>query len=166
MKISSLIFGTILSSTALAESPLQVGKTHQLFLDDWVIEHTVHLTRRVQSARNHEANPLVVAREPWEPSGYAVPSVLSDTEEGIFKAWLDGMGIGVFYFTSGDGIHWERPALHLFPEFDAQPTNHIVLSGSEINAGDAPAEKLAYIAVSRGGVALFWSRQRCNQRHA
>jgi hypothetical protein len=50
-----------------AAEPIHIGQTHQLFLDDHIIQHTEHLTRRVQPARKHEANPLVVPRAKWEP---------------------------------------------------------------------------------------------------
>ncbi len=137
------------------DEPVHIGKNHQLFLDDYLIEHTEHLTRRVQQARKHESNPLLVPREKWEPEGYVVPSVLFDDEEKIFKMWLDGYGIGVFYFTSKDGILWEKPALHLFPQFDTEPTNRVILSGSEIDIKDAPAEKLDYMRSREVGWKYF-----------
>jgi hypothetical protein len=143
------IAALLIATSALAVEPVRIGKTHQLFLDDDLIEHTEHLTRRVQQARKHEANPLVVPRATWEPEGYVVPSVLYDGEEKIFKMWLDGYGIGVFYFTSKDGIAWERPALRIFPEFDAEPTNRV------INVEDAPPEKLAYMRSREAGWRYF-----------
>lgn len=135
--------------------PIHIGKHRQLFLDDHLIEHTEHLTRRVQQARKHESNPLIVREHDWEPPGYVVPSVMFDEEEGIYKAWLDGYGIGVFYFTSRDGIHWERPPLRLFPEFDDGPTNRVILSGSEIQIEDAPPEKLEYMRSREAGWKYF-----------
>lgn len=150
-----LLVLSLVSLSSFAAEPNHIGKTHQLFLDDHIIEHTEHLTRRVQRARKHEANPLVVPRAKWEPEGYVTPSVLYDAEEKIFKAWLDGYGIGVFYFTSKDGIQWERPELRLFPEFDTEPTNRVILSGSEIRAEDAPPDKLAYMRSREVGWRYF-----------
>ena len=60
-----LRFAILLTSLAAlhntaAQEPIRIGKAHRLFLDDHLIEHTLHLTRRVQQARKHEANPLFV----------------------------------------------------------------------------------------------------------
>ncbi len=144
-----------LAASATAAEPIQIGKERQLFLDDHLIEHTEHLVRRVQPAKKHEANPLIVPKEAWEPEGYVVPSVLYDEEEKLFKLWADGYGIGVFYFTSKDGIHWDRPALRLFPEFDSGPTNRVILSGSEIDVEDAPPDKLDYMRSREAGWRYF-----------
>lgn len=138
-----------------AAEPVRIGHAHQLFLDDVLIEHTEHLTRRVQPARKHPANPLLVPRASWEPEGYFLPSVLYDAEERLFKAWIDGGGEGLFYFTSQDGLAWERPRLHLFPEFDAEPTNRVILSGFEFDQSAAPPEKLAYLRSRERGWTYF-----------
>ena len=140
---------------AAAGEPVRIGHEHQLFLDDYLIEHTEHLTRRVQQARKHEGNPLFVKQHDWEPAGYVVPSVMYDEEEKIWKAWLDGYGIGVFYFTSKDGLTWERPLMRLFPEFDKEPTNRVILTGSEIDVKDAPPDKLDYMRSREAGWKYF-----------
>lgn len=110
MRPSRLSLLTAAAISSVAAEPVRIGKERQLFLDDHLIERTEHLVRRVQPARKHEAIPLIVPREDWEPEGYVVPSVLYDEEEKLFKRWADGYGIGVFSFTSRDGIRWERPA--------------------------------------------------------
>jgi hypothetical protein len=140
---------------AAAGEPVRIGHEHQLFLDDYLIEHTEHLTRRVQQARKHAGNPLFVKQHDWEPAGYVVPSVMYDEEEKIWKAWLDGYGIGVFYFTSKDGLTWERPLMRLFPEFDKEPTNRVILTGSEIDVKDAPPDKLDYMRSREAGWKYF-----------
>ena len=134
---------------------IRIGQHRQLFLDDHLIERTEHLERRVQPARKHPANPLIAKVQPSEPDGYFLPSVIYDAEEKLFKAWLDGGGSGVFYFTSTDGIHWERPKLHLFPGFDAAPINRVVLSGFEYDVKEAPPEKLAYLRSRERGWKYF-----------
>ncbi len=160
MKSLTLLLLSLHSSLPLlhgadAKEPIRIDKTHQLFFDDHLIEHTEHLTRRVQQARKHEANPLFVKEHDWEPEGYVVPSVLFDEEEKSWKAWLDGYGIGVFYFTSKDGIQWERPMLRLFPEFDKEPTNRVILTGSEIDVKNAPPDKLDYMRSREAGWKYF-----------
>ena len=158
------LFVLLTAAFATAAEPIRIGKEHQLFLDDHLIEHTEHLTRREHQARKHEANPMIVPRAKWEPEGYFLPSVLFDEDERIFKAWIDRGGPGVFYFTSKDGINWERPKLHLFPEFDAEPTNRVILSGFEFDQKEAPPDKLAYLTrcdtSPRTATAVCWVRFR------
>jgi len=81
-----LLISLVLPLAVAAAEPILIGKEHQLFLDDHLIEHTEHLTRRVQQARKHEVNPMIVPRAKWEPEGYFLPSVIFDEEEHLFKA--------------------------------------------------------------------------------
>ncbi len=112
-------------------APLQIGSQRQLFLDDRLIERTENLARRVCPVAKHPGNPVIRPEEAWEPRGYLLfGSVLRDEEEGIWKAWADGREGGVFYFTSPDGVHWERPTLDLFP-LDGRSTNRVVLPRGE-----------------------------------
>ena len=74
MKSLTLLLLSLHSSLPLlhgadAKEPIRIDKTHQLFFDDHLIEHTEHLTRRVQQARKHEANPLFVKEHEWKPDG-------------------------------------------------------------------------------------------------
>jgi len=152
---SRFVYLLLLSTLSAAAEPIPIGKQRQLFLDDHLVESAVHLTRRVQPAQKHPANPVIVKEHAWEPDGYFLPSVIYDEEEKIYKAWLDGGGPGVFYFTSRDGIQWERPKLHLFPEFDAEPANRVVLSGYEYDVKEAPPEKLDYLRSREKGWRYF-----------
>lgn len=138
-----------------ADSPIRIGTRHQLFMDDFIIAQSSDLTRRVRQAQKHAANPLIVKVHDWEPDGYFLPSVIYDDEEKMFKAWLDGGGPGVFYFTSRDGIHWQRPELRLFPGFDATPTNRVVLSGYEFDVKEAPQDKLDHLRGRERGWKYF-----------
>ena len=152
----AILFASIIHSFCLAqEKAIHIGSSHQLFLDDFIIQKKENIQRKVQAAKKHNQNPLIVRAHQWEPVGYVMPSVLYDEEEKIFKAWLDGYGVGVFYFTSKDGIQWERPKLHLFPEFDNQPTNRVILSGYEFDTKEAPREKLAYLRSREDGWKYF-----------
>jgi len=116
-------------------APLLIGSHRQLFLDDWLIERNENLARRVCSIVKHPDNPVIRREEQWEPRDYLLfGSVLHDAEEGLWKAWADARGEGVFYFTSADGVHWERPQLDLFP-LDGRPTNRVLGPRGE---GDQP----------------------------
>lgn len=155
IRLTIFLASLVLLHSAGAQEPIRIGHQRQLFLDDFIIEYTEHLTRRVQQARKHESNPLFVKEHDWEPPGYVAPSVIYDEEEQIFKAWLDGYGIGVFYFTSKDGITWERPLMRLFPEFDKVPTNRVILSAAEIDSKIVPPEKLDWLRSREPGWRYF-----------
>src|SRR4051794_7284479 len=156
MKLAFILVSMLwLSGSGQGAEPIRIGRFHQLFLNDYLIEATEHLTRRVQPARKDEGNPHLVREHDWEPAGYVLPSVIYDEEEKIYKAWLDGVGPGVFYFTSQDGLHWQRPELRLFPEFDAGPTNRVVLSGFELDQKAAPPDKLPYLRSRERGWTYF-----------
>jgi hypothetical protein len=110
--------------------PAQIGKQRQLFLDDYLIESLDKITRRVCPVRKYDGNPVIVRESDGEPAGYRVyGSVIFDEQEKVYKAWCDSRG-GVHYFTSADGIHWEKPRLGLFTAFDGAPSNRVVLSGN------------------------------------
>lgn len=108
-------------------TPLTIGSQRQLLLDDWLIERAENLTRRVCPVTKHPGNPIIRPEEGWEPRGYLLyGSVLHDDEEGLWKLWAESREAGVFYFTSPDGLHWERPELDLFP-IEGRPCNRVTL---------------------------------------
>ena len=96
--MKKIIFALLSSSFTATAEPIRIGKQHQLFLDDHLIEHTEHLTRRVQQARKHGANPMIVPRAKWEPEDcfcYA-SGVIKDKRETdplkrykIANLWID-----------------------------------------------------------------------------
>ncbi len=99
--------------------PIDVGR--QLFVDDFLIEET-SLGRTFHQAEYHPDNPVLKANEPWERKGGA-PSAMPfsdgvwyDPADGLFKMWyLSPYVAGTSYATSRDGIHWEKPALGVYP---------------------------------------------------
>ena len=114
-----------MSSRDRSALPIELGSHRQLFLDDYLIDLMDGARRRVCPVDKHPANPLIHPELPWEPRGYVTyGSVLRDEEDRLYKAWCTGVGDnpmlarvprlasrGVAYFTSDDGIHWDRPAL-------------------------------------------------------
>jgi len=120
--------------------PVQIGPERQLFLDGHVIEWLDKVERRVCPLEKSPKNPVIRPEAPWEPAGYLTyGSVLFDNEEQLYKAWCSGTGAprvpadrqgavkgGCFYFTSADGICWERPELGLF-DVAGHPTNIVAL---------------------------------------
>lgn len=155
MRFAAIASALQAGAPAQANEAMPIGDHHQLFFDDHIVESHINMVRRVQPVTKHPANPLITREYSWEGVGVTFPSVIYDEDEKIFKAWTDGLGVGVFYFTSQDGIHWERPMLRLFPEFDPAPTNRVVLSGFEFAIKDAPKNQLAYLRSRETGWTYF-----------
>lgn len=106
---------------------IDVGR--QLFVDDFLIEHTT-LARRFHACEEYEGNPVLKPERRWEtrdnPQGAMAFSdgCFFDPKDQFFKIWYRaGDKRATCYATSEDGLHWERPAL------DVQPGTNIVLLG-------------------------------------
>lgn len=80
----------------ISDWPLKINTTHQLFIDDHVISEIEHLTREFHQPVRHP--------KPLMPGGYI--GVLYDATKRQFRMWNEAS-----YFTSTDGIQWERPNL-------------------------------------------------------
>ena len=99
--------------------PVRIGHFRQLFIDDHVIGRMDGVTRVVNQAEKHPANPVVQLDRPWEGSfqvgGWG--SVIYDDSENLFKMWYAAYpkpeGGIMCYAFSKDGIHWEKPDLGL-----------------------------------------------------
>ncbi len=104
--------------------PIDVGR--QLFVDDFLIEHTT-LERTFHLAKYHEASPVLRPDKPWETDtksrGLPAPcamvfsdGVWYDPADQLFKMWyMGGYVRSTCYATSRDGIHWDKPALDVVP---------------------------------------------------
>jgi len=96
---------------------IRIGKEHQLFLDDYVIETTCNIDRRVCTVEKHRDNPLIAGIEgDWNPSlfGAVIPGDTSG-----YDMWYTsrigerptgvGAQLSVNYAVSEDGIRWRKP---------------------------------------------------------
>ena len=122
------------------DEPTKLDARHQLLLDGHIIDACSRMQRRVCPLRKYEGNPVLTPEHDWEPRGYiGLGSVLYDEEDGIYKSWCKSYGPprcwsgrtpsihrGVHYFTSPDGIHWERPELDVVV-LDGIRTNIVAL---------------------------------------
>ena len=87
----------------------------QLFIDDYLIESTTGLSRRVNVPQRDPAiaNPIVTGIEDHCTAPYS--TVLQDPETGRYRIWYNeqfpdqAYGFAVSMMESDDGIHWERP---------------------------------------------------------
>ncbi len=104
------------------EQVVEIGSQTQLLMDDFVLESTQALERKLNPLRKHEGNPLLRPERPWEGQ-YTLPStVLYDESDRLFKMWYSCLEeqwnphsrkSRSAYAVSRDGIAWERPNLGL-----------------------------------------------------
>lgn len=128
---SSLLLAVLAAtgSEFLPAEPMEIGNEPQFLFDLHVVDTTWGLKlkgepvkRVLHQAKKHPANPLITGDDPshlW---------VLREAD-GKFRMWYQanvknaevstGKGIystSVAYAESQDGVHWEKPALDLFPD--------------------------------------------------
>ncbi|MCA9734052.1 glycosyl hydrolase family 32 [candidate division KSB1 bacterium] len=112
-------------ATPPAVIPIDVGR--QLFVDDFLIEHTT-LKRTFHRAELHRESPVLKPNKPWEmenryEEAYGVgdsstsamvfsDGVWFDPQDQLFKMWyMCGYMCSTCIATSSDGIHWQKPSL-------------------------------------------------------
>ena len=104
--------------------PIDIGR--QLFVDDYLIEHTT-LKRTFHQAAYYPKNPVLKPDKPWEMAttsgGHPAPTAMVfsdgvwyDPQDKLFKMWyMGGYTLATCYATSKNGITWEKPALDVKP---------------------------------------------------
>lgn len=112
--------------------PIDVGR--QLFVDDFLIEHTT-LKRRYHRPKYHQGNPILKPDKPWEcedAARAAAPfsdGVFFDPTDKLFKMWyMGGYIASTCLAVSSDGINWEKPS------FDVRAGTNEVLSHRDVDA--------------------------------
>ena len=121
----------------MSEWPLKIDRSHQLFLDDYLIASTENIEREVHPAEKHPANPVLMPENPWEGAGAVFQIVRRDETAGRFRMWYAGhvryelpsgtrVRFPTLYAESDDGISWEKPELGLH-EFNGSKANNIVI---------------------------------------
>ena len=112
--------------------------SHQLFIDDEIIESTVRLTRRYHKPA-YIYGPVLRAEHPWEGTALCLfGSIIRDGGTGRFRMWYLGWRVGshqrpdgqkrimnLCYAESEDGVHWEKPELGLV-EWNGSKDNNII----------------------------------------
>jgi hypothetical protein len=106
--------------------PIDVGR--QLFVDDFLIEHTT-LKRSYHLPDYYPENPVLAPDKPWEQEDAArVAAPFSDgafydPKDNLFKMWyMGGYIASTCLATSRDGIYWDKPS------FDVRSGTNEVLS--------------------------------------
>ena len=97
---------------------VDVGRQRQLFLDDAIVERKSGLKRVLHAVKKHPNNPIIKRDSEIDGNGPNFwGSVVFDPEERLFKLWCmchtfkKPENLNHLYFTSKDGVHWDRPRL-------------------------------------------------------
>ncbi|MBK95254.1 MAG: hypothetical protein CMJ79_05995 [Planctomycetaceae bacterium] len=182
LAIALLLF----TAAAQAQSePIDIGTRRELFVDDYLIDT---LSRDV-SLQLHKPQVREVAMkydQPWEGNTSGYPTVMYDGTlyrmiyRGHRMTWESGKLLManspvVCYAESSDGIHWERPILHLHQwrgkdrdKLETPTSNNIVWPGSpytgtfvpfdDTNPNTRPEERFKAVGGNhRVGLHLFTS---------
>jgi hypothetical protein len=92
-------------------SPILLHAGPHLLLDDFLIESSSNVTRRVNVPKRDLAQPVVTAKEDQNFQPYV--TVLRDARSARFRMWygvpVNGGQSHLAYLESLDGIHWLRP---------------------------------------------------------
>ena len=107
---------------ALPNNVNEAGSTTELFLDNDLIEVTPGVSRRLHQPKKHLLNPVVRCDRWCDGNNIQPYTTMYDQEDKLFKmwartgsdwksAWLDGNAAYMLYFTSTDGVHWDKPDL-------------------------------------------------------
>jgi hypothetical protein len=101
-----------------------------LFADDGDIATMHGLRRVIHPAQKMPDNPVVVPDHPWEERLIMGGTVRLELDRG-YRMWYQSYGRGTYlnlYAESEDGIHWSKPVLSQYEDFEGGIQNNIFLS--------------------------------------
>lgn len=114
----------------------------ELFLDNEMIEVTPGVSRRLHQPKKHPLNP-VVRCERWCEGNIIQPyTTMYDPEDNLFKMWartgsghksmyVGGHAAYMTYFTSKDGVNWDKPNLGVL-EVAGRRDHNIVFNSDSV----------------------------------
>ena len=123
---SLFIFISLPAFTQDNQPAIQINSTGQLFLDDYLIEQTENITRRINQVQKNPGGPVLVPDKPWEGNmALLFGSVIFDEKDELYKIWYHCGGGHVGYATSYNGLEWQKPALDVIIR-NGQKTNLVI----------------------------------------
>lgn len=156
------------SKKEIADAPFVT----ELFLDNQMLEMTPGVSRRLHLPKKHPQNPIVRCERWCDGNDLQPYTTLYDEEEKLFKMWartgsdwkskyLDGHAAYMLYFTSTDGVHWERPNLGLMEVAGRRDHNIIFTSDTVTPTAPGSGGQPSFVVPSlpmrpQGKKAFFW----------
>jgi len=140
----------------VAGKPFNIGTEWALLADDYLVEDKIGVVRVMGHITKLPNNPIVVPDQPWEDS-INWPYVLYDSQASLYRmyycvwngpAWFARYfhfsttqipeeyrkrwyAYFISYASSKDGVHWEKPALNLYPYLNFTTTNIVQIGETE-----------------------------------
>lgn len=156
----------------------------ELFLDNSMLESTPGVSRRLHPAKKHLLNP-VVRCDRWCDGAYMEPyTTMYDKDEKLFKMWaragsdakegyVGGNAAYMLYFTSTDGVRWNKPDLGVI-EVTGRRDHNIVFASDmvpkSVTAFPYGPDNFVVPTIAmmpQGKKAFFWSvNQHPNPRNS
>jgi hypothetical protein len=152
----------------------ETASTTELFLDNNMIEASPGVSRRLHHPKKHLLNPVVRCDRWCDGNNIQPYTTMYDKEDKRFKMWartgsdwksryLDGHAAYMLYFTSTDGVHWNKPDLGLMSI--AGRRDHNIIFTSDMVSGtdsESPQEKKGFVVPTQpmtpqGKKAFFWA---------
>lgn len=148
--------------------------TTELFLDNELLEATPGVSRKLHPPKKHPLNP-VIRCERWCDGEYIQPyTTMYDEEDKLFKMWaragcdwksgrVADNAAWMLYFTSKDGVHWDKPDLGVMEVAGRRDHNIIFASDMVLSSvSTLPYGPEKYIVPSvpmkpQGKKAFFWA---------
>jgi hypothetical protein len=149
----------------------------ELFLDNHLLEVTPGVSRRLHPPVKHLLNPVVRCDRWCDGNNIQPYTTMYDAEDKLFKMWaragsdwksgrVADNAAYMLYFTSTDGIHWEKPDLGIMEV--AGRRDHNIVFTSDLVARSATAlsygpEKFVVPSAPmtpQGKKAFFWGVNR------
>lgn len=159
----ALIYGTPECTAAMARpaEPITLGPGPHLLLDEYLIESSDSVIRRVISPPRDPSVPNPVVTGPEDRSFQPFFTVSRRPENGRYRiwygAWRDDKSAShshLAYMESDDGIHWQRPAKILKDPAEIQFGSEVLDAGP---GGPDPARRFTYSWWHGGGLRVATS---------
>ena len=149
----------------------------ELFLDNQMLEATPGVSRRLHPAKKHLLNP-VIRCDRWCDGDYMEPyTTMYDDEEKLFKMWaragsdgkagyVGGNAAYMLYFTSADGVRWDKPDLGIVEVAGRRDHNIVFTSDMVLKSRTALSygpDKFVVPSTAmtpQGKKAFFWGVNR------
>ena len=159
----ALIYGTpeCAAATVRPVEPIPLGPGPQLLLDEYLIESSQGVTRRVTSPPRDAGLPNPIVTGPEDGCFQPYFTVSRSPETGKYRiwygAWRDDQSMSrshIAYLESDDGLHWKRPAKILKDPAEIQFGSEVLDAGP---GGPDPARRYTYSWWHGGGLRIATS---------
>ena len=121
---------SVFSDSNHAKSFADLTGPWQLFVDDYLIDEKINITRVYHPFTKYAGNPLLKADKPWEGrTSYVYGTVLPKEHGEGYRMWYQGWTGKEYtnlYATSSDGLTWIKPELGIV-DFNGSASNNIFL---------------------------------------